>query len=127
MLRPLYRPMRAGADGTPECGPTARTLGVRAEDLDPPGVDPVGPGMGGMSVAADDPDGLAPHRLPRELGGFGKDPLFWIDEANLVPLLQFRPDRPRVGTHGVVEPISSTALRAFQEALCNTRPAWTRQ
>ena len=61
--------------------------------------------MGGMFVSADDPGGLAPHRLPRELGGFGKDPLFRIDEASLVSFLQFRSDGPHVGTHGVVEPI----------------------
>lgn len=127
MLRTLFRPMRADADGTPACGPTVRTLGVRDEDLEPPGADPVEPGMGGMFVSADDPGGLAPHRLPRELGGFGKDPLFRIDEASLVSFLQFRSDGPHVGTHGVVEPIATTALRAFQEALCNTRPAWTRR
>jgi hypothetical protein len=76
----MYRAMRAAADGLPEAGATARTLGARPGPG--PGTDisviggRVQPGPHGMSVTMDDPTLLPKVRKPRSMGGDGRDPLF---------------------------------------------------
>lgn len=115
--------MKAAADGLPEVGPSARTLGVR------PGVDIaptapggiVGPGDGGMSVAPDDPLGLARPRRPPAFGGTGKDPVWYIDVDDLGPGLTVRPDSP---THALVEPDRPMTADDLQALLAATRDRW---
>lgn len=128
----LYRAMTADADGLPVVGRSARWLGirtpaeVRSGHPDVPETDPaaiINPGVGGMSVAPDDPAGLSPFRRPPALGGTGKDPVWEIDTAALGPDLQFRQDKP---THGLIEPARPMTLAEFEAALATTRPRWVR-
>lgn len=126
----LYRAMRTAPDGTPEVGPTARTLGVRPGDRAPhndvPAVgsaDAVLPGFGGMSVAPDDPANLPRNRRPTALGGTGNDPVWEIDDADLGPDLRFNQDRP---THGAVEPSRVMTLSEYEAALAATAGKWRR-
>ena len=68
---------------------SARGLGVRlGVDVHPNSDGEVSPGEG-MSVAPDDPFLLDTHRRPKEFGGDGRDPLWVIDEAQLVEDLEF--------------------------------------
>lgn len=126
----LYRSMRVAADGLPEVGPTARTLGVRHGDQKPKGdvmavapTDPVPPRTGGMSVAPDDPVNLVRHRRPAVFGGTGPDPVWVIDTADLSHELEFRQDKP---DHGYIEPAMNTALTLaeYESALESTRGRW---
>src|SRR4051794_36892495 len=99
----IYRSMKAAADGLPEVGASARTLGIRP-GVDVPAktpTDSTGPGDGGMSVAPDDPMHLARIRRPAAFGGTGIDPVWYIEVDDLGPGLGVRPDSP---THAVVEP-----------------------
>ena len=117
--------MKEGADGTPETGPSARTLGVR-EGTDIP-VDENGlvkPNTGGMSVAPDTPTNLPAHRRPPSHGGTGKDPVYGTNTDQLGPDLQFRQDSP---THGVVEPAREMPVEDFQKALGDTASDWTQE
>jgi hypothetical protein len=121
--------MKVAADGLPEVGPTARTLGVRRGDQTPnqdvqavaPG-DPVAAGAGGMSVAPT-PTALARNRRPIEYGGSGKDPVWVMDSSELPPVLEFRQDSP---THGLVEPAANVllTLAEYEAALESTRDRW---
>jgi hypothetical protein len=123
----LYRSMKEAADGYPATGPSGRLLGVR------PGTDPTPdvltvhpsdtllPGQGGMSVAPNDPLHLQKHRRPASLGGTGRDPVWYIETADLGPDLEFRQDRP---THGLIEPKRALTLQEFQDALAGTRRVW---
>ena len=75
-----FRAMRAEPDGLPKVGRSSRELGVRIEgpirDL-PVGEDGmVEPETGGMSVALDAAQNLPKPRLPRSLGGEGRDSVF---------------------------------------------------
>ena len=94
--------MKVAADGKPEVGPSARTLGVRPGDLAPHNdveairpTDPVGPGQGGLSVAPYDPLGLPRARRPIQLGGVGRDPVWVLDLIALPPRLASRFGRMR--------------------------------
>lgn len=75
----MYRAMKAQADGFPAVGPSARTLGLRTDGpnreipISPPGT--VSPTTGGMSVALDVALNLPKNRLPKSLGGEGRDPV----------------------------------------------------
>ncbi|PRQ06643.1 tRNA(Glu)-specific nuclease WapA precursor [Enhygromyxa salina] len=120
--RMLHRGMRE-ATGTPEAGPSARSLGVRP-DIDLPVVDGmVKPNTGGMSVAPDAPTNLPRHRRPPELGGTGKDPVFSINEKSLGPDLNFRQDK---GSHGIIEPAREMKIEEFQQALARIKALWTK-
>jgi hypothetical protein len=98
----LYRGMRGAADGTPELGSSAKTLGAR------PGIDipvdeggMVRPGTGGMSVN-DSPTGMPEYRRPPSFGGSGKDlNMYCISSCDLGPGLRYVPD---AGGHGFLEP-----------------------
>ena len=126
----LYRAMKVADDGLPEVGPTARTLGVRPVSNAPHNdvaaaapTDVTAPGSGGMSVAPDDPTNLPENRRPPALGGFGKDPVWEIEQADLGPGLSFNRDKP---THGVVEPDRPMTLAEYEQALAATRVKWRR-
>ena len=107
----LYRAMTQDTDGLPVLGRSARALGVRTPNEVAAGVNPdvtatapdeiIQPGTGGMSTAPNDPRNLPPLRLPRVLGGRGKDPVWEIDTADLGPDLQYRQDHPK---HVLIEP-----------------------
>jgi hypothetical protein len=117
--------MREAADGSPEVGPTARTLGVR------PGVDVradtkghVGPGAGGLSVAPRTPLSLPRHRLPSQFGGIGRDLVWRISRDQLGVLLNYRPDPLNSEGHGYVEPAAPMPIEHYEAALVATKSAW---
>lgn len=115
--------MKKSDDGSPECGSTGRTLGVRVpEDVAPDGDGCVHPGGGGMSVAPDDPMWLRPHRRPRTLGGTGPDPVFRADIAGLPGSLTARQD---AASHALVEPAARVQLPFYIIALHGTRLLWS--
>jgi|SRR5437667_6596390 len=123
----LFRSMQEDASGLPVTGPGGRMLGVRPGTSASPDVlavnptDSVCPGDGGMSVAPDDPGGLPRHRRPASLGGIGRDPVWYIEEDDLAPDLEFRQDS---AVHGVIEPSRPMTLQEFQDALAGTRQQW---
>ena len=122
--------MTPAADGLPQVGRSARSLGIRTptETTDPdvtasaPG-DIIQPGTGGMSVAPDDPVNLPPFRRPPALGGRGKDPVWELDTTDLGPDLQYRQDS---ATHGLIEPTRPMTLTEFEQLLEATRAKWVR-
>jgi hypothetical protein len=121
----LFRGMKEDADGCPEVGESARTLGVRP-GIDVPAKDPgdfVHPGQGGLSVGPDDPLNLPAHRRPPPFGGTGRDPVWVLDAGDLGPDLRYRPDLLRSG-HGFVEPVRPMTLGEYQQALARTRRLW---
>ena len=121
----LFRAMRETPQGSPQVGPTGRTLGVR------PGIDiraikpheRVVQGEGGMSVSPHDPCNLPEHRRPSAFLGFGRDPVWRIEEHQLPSTLAYRPD-PRNANHGFVEPAGSMTLQEYQQAIASTQPNW---
>ena len=129
----LYRAMTPDVDGLPQAGPSARKLGVRGQDQAPNQdvaalhpTDIVQPGVGGMSVAPNDPINLHYRRRPPAIGGGkGKDPVWVIDGADLGPDLRYRPDDDNT-THGVIEPTRPMTLAEFQQALAGIRAKWGR-
>lgn len=115
------------ANGLPLVGQTARYLAVR------PGVDlpvdrdgSVEPGTGGMSVSPPPVENLHPLRLPRELGGVGKDPILEMDTDELPEALAYRPDPENPAGHGFVEPARRMPFEDYERALRATRPLWRR-
>ena len=119
--------MKAEADGLPKVGRSGRALGVRIDGPSPDlavGQDgTVGPGSGGMSVALDAALNLPKARLPRSLGGEGRDPVFRMVTANIPPALLVRQDRY---PHALVEPSRRCPLAAFESDLARTRPFWSK-
>jgi hypothetical protein len=113
--------MREDPAGGPMVGPTARTLGVRPNVDIPVIAGQVQPNTGGMSVAPDSPQNLHPLRRPALYGGSGKDPVWYIQTAQLSNALQFRQDS---ANHGLIEPARAMALDDLQKALEATKPDW---
>ena len=78
--QPIFRAMKSEADGFPKVGRSSRELGVRVDgptrDLVIGQDGTVEPAAGGMSVALDAARNLPKPRLPRSLGGEGRDPVF---------------------------------------------------
>ena len=125
--QPMFRAMRAEANGLPKVGRSGRELGVRVEgptrDL-PVGHDgTVEPRTGGMSVALDAAQNLPNPRLPRSLGGEGRDPVFTMRTAEVPRSLVVRPDRY---PHAVVEPGRRYPLCDFELDLASTRSRWSK-
>jgi hypothetical protein len=122
----LFRSMMESKDGLPEPGPNARKLGVRLGDAATADVQAVKPDdhvvpSEGMSVAPNDPMNLQRHRRPTSLGGFGRDPVWYIEDSDLSPDLQYCPDTV---VHGVISPIQPMTLYDFESALLSTRSQW---
>ena len=123
----MFRAMKAEADGLPKAGRSGRELGVRidgpARDL-VVGLDgTVEPGTGGMSVALDTAQNLPKPRLPRSLGGEGRDPVFTMLAAEVPRTLLLRPDRY---PHALVEPGRRCPLPDFESDLASTRSLWSK-
>ena len=120
--RMVYRAMREDSAGGPATGPTGRTLGVRPGDiLVTAGF--VQPSSGGMSVAPDRPANLPLIRRPIQLGGLGKDPVWFLALADLPSELQFRQDS---AAHGLIEPRTMMTIDEFQRLLSATKANWRR-
>jgi len=122
----MFRAMKADRDGYPTAGPSSRTLGVR---IDGPSRDilvaldrTVSPGTGGMSVALDAAQNLPKHRLPKSLGGEGRDPVFKMSSAALPASLLVRPDRY---PHALVEPAVVCPFEQYENNLRGTRLSWS--
>jgi hypothetical protein len=119
--------MRADPYGFALQGDTSSTLGVRA-DYDIP-VDAEGlvrPDTEGMSVTPDDWRHMNRRRIPDELGGTGKHPVFYIETDDLGPLLRFRRDPGNPVRHGFVEPAQPMSFEAYQAAIHATAASWLR-
>jgi len=124
--QPIFRAMKQHSDGYPITGSSSRTLGVR---VDGPSRDilvaldgTVSPGTGGMSVALDAAQNLPKHRLPKSLGGEGRDPVFTMSSAALPASLLVRPDRY---PHAFVEPAAVCLLEHYENNLWGTRASWS--
>jgi hypothetical protein len=125
--RSIFRAMKAEADGLPKVGRSGRELGVR---IDGPRRDiavgedgMVEPGTGGMSVALDAAVNLPKPRLPKPLGGEGRDPVFSMVRANVPSTLLLRQDRY---PHALVEPGRRCPFPVFESDLASTRSLWSK-
>ena len=122
----MFRAMKKSEDGYPMTGPSGRTLGVRTEgavrDIPVAKDGSVAPATGGMSVALDQAQNLPKPRLPKSLGGEGRDPVFQMFLGELSPALTVRPDRY---PHACVEPSNCCPLAQFESDLVATRPSWS--
>lgn len=113
-------------DDLPVVGPTARSLGVRPDEVT---IDATGAILaGGMSAAPDTPWNLPPHRRPRRLGrastGPNADIVYEIDSVSVTnQRLAVDRDAP---DHVLVRPDDSSTLTEFGARLERTRPSWTR-
>jgi hypothetical protein len=119
--------MKAEPDGLPKVGRSGRELGVRIDgptrDL-PVGQDgTVEPGTGGMSLALDAALNLPKHRLPKSLGGEGRDPVFSMVRTNIPSTLLLRQDRY---PHALMEPGRRCLLSVFESGLAGTRSLWSK-
>jgi hypothetical protein len=123
----MFRAMKAEADGLPKVGRSGRELGVRIDgpirDLVVGQDGTVEPGTGGMSVALDAARNLPRHRLPRALGGEGRDPVFAMLTTDVQRTLLVRPDRY---PHALVEPSHRCPLPDFESDLASTRSLWSK-
>ena len=121
----MFRAMKAEADGLPVVGRSGRELGVRIDgpirDLIPGQDGTVKPGTGGMSVALDSAQNLPKPRLPKSLGGEGRDPVFTILAAEIPRILLLRRDR---FPHALIEPSRRCPLPDFELDLASTRSLW---
>ena len=81
----------------------------------------VEPGTGGMSVALNAPQNLPKPRLPRSLGGEGRDPVFTMSAADVPQSLSVRVDRH---PHALVEPGRRCLLPDFEAHLASSRSFW---
>lgn len=70
----------------------------------------------------DDPLNLPKHRVPKNLGGNGRDPVFAIGASALPTSLV---DRVASYPHALVEPSTSMPLTHYEGALAGTRKSWS--
>ena len=146
MAKLYYRGM-ADQNGKPKIGRSARLLGIR------PGIDidieqmPIGylndqgyllaeserdfrgelvtiaiRNTKGMSVSLSI-ESLPAFRRPAKFGGTGKDPLWQIDDKNIMGDLQAVQDTP---THISILPRVTMSLERYETALANTQNDWKR-
>lgn len=122
----MFRAMKADRDGYPATGPSSRALGVRIDGpsrdilIAPDGT--VSPETGGMSVALDAARNLPKHRLPKSLGGEGRDPVFKMSFAALPASLSVRLGRY---PHAFVEPAVVCLFDQYEKNLWGTRRSWS--
>ncbi len=123
MSRLYYRSMKTDPDRLPQIGESARALGVRPHrDIPVNSRGVVAPMTGGMSITADDPMKLPPHRRPARYDGTGRDPVFEIDGDYFGDSLSLRQDG--LPGHCLVEPLSFCRFEDYQAAIHTTRPFW---
>ena|SRR5919112_607494 len=119
--------MRADPNGLPDLGRTSSYLGVRADyDIFPDDEGLVYPNTEGMSVTPDDWRRMRQDRIPAELGGTGKHPLFALDTDNLGPLLRVRRDPTNPVRHAFVEPAHPMTFLSYLQAIHATAAFWQR-
>lgn len=75
-----------------------------------------------MSVALDAAQNLPKHRLPKSLGGEGRDPVFKMSSAALPASLLVRTDRY---PHALVEPATVCLFDHYEKNLWGTRVSWS--
>jgi hypothetical protein len=75
-----------------------------------------------MSVALDAAQNLPKPRLPKSLGGEGRDPVFRMSSAALPASLLVRPDRY---PHALVEPAAVCLFEQYEKNLWGTRLSWS--
>jgi hypothetical protein len=146
MVKLYYRGM-IDENGKPKIGRSARLLGVRlgidinikqmpVDSLDEQGyllpeserefqgelVDVAIVNTGGMSVSLSI-EALPAPRKPAKFGGYGKDPLWQIDDSNITGDLQAVQDNP---THVSISPRVTMSLERYELALANTQDDWER-
>lgn len=146
MVKLYYRGM-VDENGKPKIGRSARLLGVRlgidinikqmpVDSLDEQGyllpesdrefqgelVDVAIVNTGGMSVSLSI-EALPAPRKPAKFGGYGKDPLWQIDDSNITGDLQAVQDSP---THVSISPRVTMSLERYELALANTQDDWER-
>ena len=147
MVKLYYRGM-TDENGKPKIGRSARQLGVRLGDIDinikrmpvdsldeqgyllPESerefqgelVDVAIVNTGGMSVSLSI-EGLPAPRKPTKFGGYGKDPLWQIDDSNITGDLQAVQDS---STHVSISPRVTMLLERYELALTNTQDDWER-
>ncbi|MBE9259269.1 hypothetical protein [Dolichospermum sp. LEGE 00246] len=76
----------------------------------------------GMSVSLSI-EALPAPRKPAKFGGYGKDPLWQIDDSNISGDLQAVQDSP---THVSISPRITMLLERYELALANTQDYWER-
>ncbi|WP_026104185.1 hypothetical protein [Anabaena sp. PCC 7108] len=147
MVKLYYRGM-TDENGKPKIGRSARQLGVRlgtdinVEQMPVDNLDENGyllPKLDrevrgelvavalreekkGMSVSLSI-EGLPAPRKPAKFGGYGKDPLWQIDDSNITGDLQAVQDSP---THVSISPRVTMLLERYELALANTQDYWER-
>lgn len=147
MVKFYYRGM-VDENGKPKIGRSARLLGVRLGDIDinikrmpvdsldeqgyllPESerkfqgelVDVAIVNTGGMSVSLSI-EALPAPRKPTKFGGYGKDPLWQIDDSNITGDLQAVQDS---STHVSISPRVTMLLERYELALTNTQDYWER-
>jgi len=147
MVKFYYRGM-VDENGKPKIGRSAKLLGVRLGDIDinikrmpvdsldeqgyllPESehefqgelVDVAIRNTGGMSVSLSI-EALPAHRKPAKFSGYGKDPLWQIDDSNITGDLQAVQDSP---THVSISPRVTMSLERYELALANTQDDWER-
>lgn len=123
----IFRAMKEDFDGKPLVGRLARTLGVRIEgqyrDIPINEDGTVHPNTGGMSVTPNTLEQLPVFRLPKSLGGEGRDPVFSFQVVDLPSTLALRRDKP---SHALVEPSKSCLFEEYEQNLHSTREDWVK-
>ena len=123
----VFRAMKEDIDGKPLVGSSSSKLGVRIEgqyrDIPINEDGTVHPKTGGMSVTPDTPEGLPKRRLPKSLGGEGRDPVFSFEVIDLPSTLALRRDKP---SHALVEPSKSCLFEEYEQNLHGTREDWVK-
>lgn len=123
----VFRAMKEDSDGKPLTGRTSRTLGVRISgqyaDIPINVKNKVIPETGGMSVTPDTVRRLPKPRLPKSLGGEGRDPVFSFQVIDLPSTLALRRDKPG---HALVEPSKCCLFREYEQNLQDTRDDWVK-
>src|SRR5580700_8387349 len=123
----MFRAMKEEVDGLPKVERSGRGLGVRIVgpvcDLPVEKDGTVEPATGGMSIALDAAQNLPKPRLPRSLGGEGRDPVFTMLAAGIPATLLLRVDRY---PHALLEPGRRCLLSHFETSLASTRTLWSK-
>jgi hypothetical protein len=103
---------------------SGRYLGVNRDDVDIDCRGYVVLNGKGMSVAPHTAYNLPSHMMPPTFGGSGQDPVWFINQNNLDPMLVYIPDQGLQPTHGVIAPKFPMSLAEYQQALANTADRW---